>query len=392
MLSVIWRMLAACLPAIGSLQAQGTVCAGLLAMIVISACTSDGVLSMRRPSVDVGAQTAAIVQPLADPQTIAPADSYPQPDMAVANQTMEVTAPAGDMPPSEPSDDYLLTQPDMGDQTVAVSDPAAGSEMPAQSDPLTDMDVGEQPVAVLAPPAPQIPAPSDLDEQIPLEPEVQTAAVIAPPSRPHLQPRSDVHAAAYPRLDAPRVSRPAAMPRDEVACRRQLRRLGVTYRDLAPINDGGACRIDYPVKVSQLSGGIKMMPAATLSCEMAASFALWTKRELAPSARFRYLSGVKAIHQGSSYSCRNIRGTHTSSEHSRGNALDVMRIELNNGRDIDVRKPGWFAFRKRGFLNSVRADGCNYFTTVLGPGYNFDHRNHFHFDIKPRRNGRRACH
>ncbi len=74
MLSVIWRMLAACLPAIGSLQAQGTVCAGLLAMIVISACTSDGVLSMRRPSVDVGAQTAAIVQPLADPQTIAPAE------------------------------------------------------------------------------------------------------------------------------------------------------------------------------------------------------------------------------------------------------------------------------------------------------------------------------
>ncbi len=44
-----------------------------------------------------------------------------------------------------------------------------------------------------------------------------------------------------------------------------------------------------------------------------------------------------------------------------------MRIELNSGRDIDVRKPGWFAFRQRGFLNTVRADGCNYFTTVLGP-------------------------
>jgi hypothetical protein len=39
----------------------------------------------------------------------------------------------------------------------------------------------------------------------------------------------------------------------------------------------------------------------------------------------------------------------------------------------------------------VRADGCDYFTTVLGPGYDYDHRNHFHFDIMPRRNGYVAC-
>ncbi|TIR93768.1 MAG: extensin, partial [Mesorhizobium sp.] len=50
-----------------------------------------------------------------------------------------------------------------------------------------------------------------------------------------------------------------------------------------------------------------------------------------------------------------------------------------------------FAFRTRGFLNNVRADGCQYFNTVLGPGYNYDHRNHFHFDVKNRRNGYRAC-
>lgn len=80
-----------------------------------------------------------------------------------------------------------------------------------------------------------------------------------------------------------------------------------------------------------------------------------------------------------------------ASEHSKGNALDIMRIELNSGRDIDVRKPGWFAFRQRGFLNSVRADGCDYFNTVLGPGYDRDHKDHFHFDIKSRRNGYVAC-
>ena len=134
-----------------------------------------------------------------------------------------------------------------------------------------------------------------------------------------------------------------------------------------------------------------MKPAATLSCEMALTFARWARDELTPAARWRYFSGVKTIHQGSSYSCRRIAGTSVASEHSSGNALDVMRIELRNGKDIDVRKPGWFAFRERSLLNNVRAGGCSYFTTVLGPGYNADHADHFHFDIKNRRNGYVAC-
>ncbi len=196
----------------------------------------------------------------------------------------------------------------------------------------------------------------------------------------------------YPRLQRPFAEPGAQLPAAEADCRRQLRRLGVTFRDLSPINDGGACRIDWPVQVTSLPGSIEMKPAATLTCDMALAFATWTKKELTPSARWRYLSGVKTIHQGSSYSCRNIRGTGgVASEHSKGNALDVMRIELRNGRDIDVRKPGWFAFRERSLLNNVRTGGCSYFTTVLGPGYNADHADHFHFDIKNRRNGYVAC-
>jgi hypothetical protein len=197
--------------------------------------------------------------------------------------------------------------------------------------------------------------------------------------------------AGYPRLDQPNAAPGMAMPAHEVQCRQQLRRLGVTYRDLAPINDGGACRIDYPVQVSGLSGNIRMQPAATLTCAMAASFASWTKNELASAARWRYFSGVGTIRQGSSYSCRRIAGTSVASEHSKGNALDVMDITLKNGRKIDVRKPGWFAFRERGLLNNVRQGGCQYFTTVLGPGYDAAHADHFHFDIKDRRNGYVAC-
>ncbi|MBZ9989186.1 extensin family protein [Mesorhizobium sp. BH1-1-5] len=227
------------------------------------------------------------------------------------------------------------------------------------------VDVGSQTAAVPQPDAPQY---SGMQRLVPSNPYMTQAA--------------------YPRMDEP-MSPAEQMPASEIDCRSELKRMGVVYQDVQPIHEG-QCGIDFPVKVSAI-GSVAMKPAATLTCGMAATFAAWTKNELQPAARWRYFSGVKAIHQGSSYSCRNIAGEGVLSEHGKGNALDVMSIELNNGDDIDVRKPGLFAFRTRGFLNNVRADGCEYFTTVLGPGYNYDHRNHFHFDIKNRKSGYRAC-
>jgi hypothetical protein len=222
-------------------------------------------------------------------------------------------------------------------------------------------------------------------------PPVETAAVVRPRGEglQTLVP-SDPYLAGFPRMEPPVEPDTNYLSPEEVDCRRQLKRLGVEFTDLAPIREG-QCGIDHPVKVSAI-GSVGMKPAATLTCDMALTFAQWTKNELVPAARRRYFTGVRTIHQGSSYSCRKIADSRgVLSEHGKGNALDIMRIELNSGKDIDVKKPGFFAFRQRGFLNNVRADGCQYFNTVLGPGYNYDHRNHFHFDIKHRRNNYVAC-
>ena len=293
------------------------------------------------------------------------------------------------------SGDVFALQPavDVGSQTASLGPVAAAPVMvDSQSDP-----------ALVAQAAPSIEPSLDaqaaqFEEIQPEAPQPVQTAALAPAQGRGMQTLvpSNPYMVAYPKLDDPSEMpqsapmRPAVMPADEVDCRSDLKKLDVTYRDLPPIRDGAACGIDYPVKVSAI-GSVQMKPAATVTCQMAASFAAWTKRDLVPAARLRYFSGVKTIHQGSSYSCRKIAGTRTLSEHGKGNALDIMRIELNSGRDIDVEKPGLFAFRTRGFLNTIRADGCSYFNTVLGPGYNYDHRNHFHFDIKQRRNGYRAC-
>ena len=184
------------------------------------------------------------------------------------------------------------------------------------------------------------------------------------------------------------------MSNAEASCRTRLKQLGVVFREKPSIYRNSSCHIENPIEVSGFnSGSIAFKPAATLNCQVTEAFARWIKGDLQPASRLRYLSGIKTIYNAGGYSCRtmnNRRGAKMS-EHSRGNAIDVTKIVLNNGKDITVRKPGFFAFREKGLLNSVRSDACDYFTTVLGPGYNPEHANHFHFDLMQRRNGYRAC-
>ena len=185
------------------------------------------------------------------------------------------------------------------------------------------------------------------------------------------------------------------MPQSEVSCRAELRRLGVEFEDRPRIAPGGSCGIDYPVKLSGLSGNIDVKPAVTLNCQTTLAFAKWVKNELAPSARLRYLTGVRRITPLGGYSCRRMNNSsqryNPMSEHAKGNAIDIGAITLKDGHDIDVRKKGFFSMREGALLKSVRSDSCKYFNTVLGPGSNAEHWNHFHFDLRSRNGGKRYC-
>jgi hypothetical protein len=201
--------------------------------------------------------------------------------------------------------------------------------------------------------------------------------------------------AFLPRLNNP-MQMPetmGGMPASEKACRQRLQKLGVKFRDVPRISRGRSCGIAWPIELSGLSGGIQIKPAAQVNCQITEAFARWVKNELVPSSRTRYLSGVSAIHQMSSYSCRTMnsqRGA-SMSEHAKGNAIDVGKIVLKNGKAIAIEKKGFFAFREKGLLKSVRGDSCKYFSTVLGPGSDRFHKDHFHFDLRARKSGYRHC-
>ena len=204
--------------------------------------------------------------------------------------------------------------------------------------------------------------------------------------------------AMLPRAIDPTVAplqtpRPDIMPASEVSCRRALKQLGVKFQDVPTISNGPSCGIAYPIKVYGFASNIGMKPAITLNCEVTLAFAEWVKNELNPSARMRYWSGVRTIIPLGGYSCRHMNSNNRNpwSEHARGNAIDVGKFVLNSGKEIDVRKKGFFAFREKGLLNAVRSESCKYFHTVLGPGSDPNHKDHFHFDLRARKSGYRHC-
>jgi hypothetical protein len=371
-----------------------TAAAGLLfASAALAGCTAGSMLAPI-PPVDVGTHTAAITDP--EPTEMsAPAYERRVSPAPTASEMGYPTPSVEDVPAmrSEPADEVAGPTPQSRGEDLSA--PRAASLPPVRptptrhsyevpppssqatfSDPVLDRHAAPPPgprYAMLPPARPAYPdAPQTLS---PPEPDEAPDAAPPPPAARGFPPAPDV------------------MPADEVALRRALKRLGVRYVDLPPIHERGVCGIDYPVKVLGLSGGIELKPAAVLNARMAATFAEYVRKDFAPAVRTRYFSGIDTIYTGSTYACRNMIGESTNhlSEHAEGNAIDVMKIRLNSGRVIDVTSPGFFAFRQRGFLNRVRAEACDYFTTVLGPGYNRAHANHFHFDLKQRRNGYVAC-
>lgn len=361
-------------------------------VLLLAGCSTDSVLT---PPADVGT-----VGSIAPAYAAGPPQQPVPPTFAQAAQmpgtARDGPAAASRQPPSaSQSQSATLSQPAADPSNGTSAAPALGS------DRVVEGDTRDPVVAGVGTGAPRLVAGTGLGDAAsqgtkPLLPETARRPA-APRDEGDTQLAFNLRPGDPMRLgrDAAPQSEPPqeTMPASEIACRRELDRLGVQYVDLQRISDGPACGIAWPIRLTGLSGGIRVKPAATLNCQVTAEFAKWVKRDVAPAARMRYLSGISSITQLSSYSCRTMNSQPGApmSEHAHGNAIDVGSITLNSGRTIDVRKPGWFAFRQRGFLNTIRAESCGRFDTVLGPGTNKYHWNHFHFDLRQRKSGRTYC-
>jgi hypothetical protein len=133
---------------------------------------------------------------------------------------------------------------------------------------------------------------------------------------------------------------------------------------------------------------VPLNPPATLRCEMAEALARWVRDEV-PVSLAKLGGALRSIENYNSYECRGrnrIFGAKTS-EHGRGNAIDLRGLRLSDGRYVQFTDRAL----SRDFRETVRGSACGRFTTVLGPGSDGHHEQHIHLDLTERRNGYRMC-
>lgn len=216
---------------------------------------------------------------------------------------------------------------------------------------------------------------------------------------PRLRP-----AVKRPETEAPETG--AGWPASAVAagkanCATLLDGLDITYAPLAPIGREGGCGAPAPVEVTAVAG-VRLEPPATQTCAMAAAMAAWLKEDVQPAARRRLGTEVTEIRTATSYACRrrNNGASGKMSEHARANALDMSGFTFAKKTNVTVKgEDGWgrgllaaVGLSKNGsFLEDIRKAACAHFTTVLGPGSDPYHGDHFHVDVLQRRGDYRIC-
>jgi hypothetical protein len=161
---------------------------------------------------------------------------------------------------------------------------------------------------------------------------------------------------------------------------------------VSDIDKGNGCFVHNAYKVSGLVG-VRFNQAVTFNCGVANVAAQWLEDVVQPAADDAFGEKIVGIDVPAGYACRprnNVRGAKLS-EHGMGNAIDISAFTLESGRKVSVEQ-GWFGDRDaRGFLKKVRAEACGPFKTVLGPGADSNHDDHFHLDLQRHRSGGSYC-
>lgn len=189
---------------------------------------------------------------------------------------------------------------------------------------------------------------------------------------------------------APQVSRPPIAVSQ--SARQCLADLGTTRASFTPIADkyyGAGCSTLSSVSLSRLrgdSGDFALANLGPVACPLANSFAGWARFGVDRAARQILGSPLVRIETMGSYSCRTVAGTQRLSAHARAEAIDVAAFILADGRRISLTAD-WSGgdSSERAFLRTVHDSACKRFGTVLGPGYNAAHRDHFHLELGSRK-------
>jgi hypothetical protein len=178
-----------------------------------------------------------------------------------------------------------------------------------------------------------------------------------------------------------------APPPEATACNR--RPDGFGEANFLGTEGSGICTVRDAWNVRAVSGVAFSQPA-TANCAVINSFRDWIDNAVQPAAEAAYGSRVSQVQIAATFACRPRNGRRGAklSEHGFGNAIDVSGFTFANGRTLSVEDD----YYRSDFLQLVRKRACGRFKTVLGPGSDSSHKDHFHFDLANRKSGSNYCH
>jgi hypothetical protein len=198
-----------------------------------------------------------------------------------------------------------------------------------------------------------------------------------------------------PRPFAAAAGVPTPPPKPEAppsACRLRLTPELAVAPSLPPIEGPGECGAPDLVRLEAIVltdlSRVAVDPPAMLRCTMAEAVVSFVRADAALLAR-DLGAALRAVQNYDSYDCRGrnrVAGAKTS-EHGKGNALDIRGLTLANGRFVELTDPQV----ARDFREKFRKSVCARFTTVLGPGSDGYHETHIHLDLAERRSAYRFC-
>src|SRR5271154_1444920 len=183
-----------------------------------------------------------------------------------------------------------------------------------------------------------------------------------------------------------RAERPAWRTQAENLClSRGLVKPSAYVAPMSEIDGPGICGMTHPFKVFAIADGtIAIDKALAIDCSMIPALEGWLADVVQPAAQERFGESVVGLESFGAYSCRsidNMAGAQMA-EHAFGNAVAISGFRLAEGREISiVREWKKTNSQESAFLHEVHAGACQHFTTVLGPGADPFHYNHFHLDL-----------
>ena len=222
------------------------------------------------------------------------------------------------------------------------------------------------------------------------QPDQSRSAIVIPREKPAQLRKSapEILPAPAPKSDRTQgegEEKPA--PGEDFAiCRNELAELGAKFTVPEMPAAEAKCTVPNPVRIRAIAspvGDVAFPDGPILNCIFAKRFTTWVSDVAAPAVMSRTGEALAAMTTGPGYECRGRNGDSSAkiSEHAFGNAIDIVSFRLASKESIPVSNVTKTGNEESRWLMALRISACGYFTTVLGPGSNVAHAEHYHLDL-----------